>query len=506
MWSRGRCISPRERYARRRGRAACSGRLWCILLLRMVQDCGQEYTPLLTAAKHGQREIARLLWERGGLDYHFIYDDPAYRHISPIEIAAKHRHAALVSDFLEWCPWMDEDLRHTLTRAARDCSDGIVSLLLAKGTLPTKVVQRAPGETLENSSCDDDAIGKQYATVCQLVDAAGDDWNCPSRYQQMLIRATSSGHLGVLRALLDKGADPNVQRGYDGMTPLRQYLASIGPVPATIATAEALLQHGASPELGDDEGETPMPTIAMGGDLNDVMLFLDYCHDQDAALRQRNIHGETLLHYAAMGKHGDVVEFLLSRGLDVNAVSNNGWTPLVCALMPSFHRQASDTVDMARLLLRHGARADVITAENWTPLHSLASWTPHSLNSCPLNHGRSRTWPGESDELAPLAQELTDRGAIVDAFAPVLRGKDITPRMVLSAWGVRMQRLAKERMQRVVEVRESNRRGKEFLEKDTAPHTWALRTRSTAVSEAIMNHLPSTPTSETATSEILDEM
>jgi hypothetical protein len=391
---------------------------------------------------------------------------------------------------------MEDDLCHALNGAANCWYDDIIALLLAKATFPAKVVQQALGETLRetrrNSIRDDDAMARQYATVCHLVDAAGDAWDWTVRSRCVVLSAASPRLIGVLRAVLDKGGDPNVQDEHNGMTPLHQYKRSIGMVPANIATAETLLQHGASPEVADHKGETPMHAIAMQGDLEDLKLYLDYCHDADAALRRCNIHGESLLHYAAMGKHVDVVEFLLRRGLDVNAASDNDWTPLVCALMPSLHRQVSDTVDMTRLLLRHGARADTITAENWTPIHSLASWPPNYRGppAWPLNHYGWQTWPGESIAVSPLVQELIERGAILDACPPVLRGKHITYRTVLAMWGVRMQRLTEA---------ETNSQKEEVLEEDTAPHMWALRIGSTAVFQVITDHLASTPSSATLT-------
>ncbi|KAK3316849.1 ankyrin repeat-containing domain protein [Apodospora peruviana] len=353
--------------------------------------------------------------------------------------------------------------------------DDIIALLLAKATFPTEVVQQALAAILGDSGGDDDAIVRQYATVCHLVIAAGNGWDWTIRYihHRPMLSAASSEHIDVLRALLDKGADPNVQG--DHGTTLHQYKRSTGPVPATVATAEALLQHGASPELEDHKGETPLHAIAEQGDLQDLKLYLDYCYDADVALRQCNIHGESLLHYAAMGRHVDVVEFLLSRGLDVNAANNNGWTPLICALMPSLASQVSDSLDIARLFPRHNSHADTITAENWTPIHSLASWPPP-------NHSGLQTWPGESTAVTPLVQELVRRGAILDTCAPVLRGKHIRYRTVLAMWGVKIQRLAEA---------ETTRLEEEVPEEDTTPHMCALRVASEAVFQTITDHLAS---------------
>ena len=213
-----------------------------------------------------------------------------------------------------------------------------------------------------------------------------------------------------------------------------------------------------------------MHAIAQVGTLEELKLYLDYFRD-DATLHRVNLHGESVLHYAAAGAHVDVVEFLIGRGLDVNAVSNNGWTPLVCALMSIGRRRVSTSVDIANVLLRNGACVDTVTAENWTPMHALASW-----------------WPNPSDDesgVLPLARELVSRGAILEAYPNVLRGKGVTGRYtvlgytVCGKWGVKMQRFAHSESQRVKE---------EVREEDTAPHMWADRNKRVDVFQAILDH------------------
>ena len=475
------------------------------------RECDTEYVmaayiPLHTAAQYGQRDIARLLWDQGGLEYRVKVVSPygTYlnpQHVSSIEVAAKYGHATLVEDFLEWAPWMKEELGRALIAAAENWYDDVIALLLERAAVlaPTDVrihqsnpkrntflsrqrpddekfsaetIKAALAATLEKSSCEDDAVARQYTTVCHLVDAIGDAWDGSIGFSSdpMLLSAISprrpgSPHLGALRALLDKGADPNVQ-GADGRMPLH--------LSVNIATTEALLLHGASPELADHEGETPMHTIAKNGTLEQLKLYLDYCHDPDVALRQFTVHGESLLHYAAAGKDIDVVQFLISRGLDVNAVTNNGWTPLVCALMPTSDREVSDTAKIANLLLQHGALAETVTAESWTPMHALASWP----------------WPGDMDTtqglVVTLVLELIQQGAVLDARPPVLRGKHMTMWTVRDMWGARMQKLAE------MEAAKGN---EEVREDDTTAHMWAFRVGSMGVFEAIMDHFRSAESS-----------
>jgi len=74
----------------------------------------------------------------------------------------------------------------------------------------------------------------------------------------------------------------------------------------------------------------------------------------------RDKNGNTPLHLAA--EHGflDVARLLLEHGADVNAIGKSGWTPLHVAAV-------NGRMAIVRLLLEHGADVDVIDNYDQTP-------------------------------------------------------------------------------------------------------------------------------------------
>jgi ankyrin repeat protein len=73
--------------------------------------------------------------------------------------------------------------------------------------------------------------------------------------------------------------------------------------------------------------------------------------------------GRTPLHEAAEIDSRDIVKLLISNGADVNAKTKDGWTPLHSAIY--FSRWNKDVIE---LLLTNGADINAITTDGKTPL------------------------------------------------------------------------------------------------------------------------------------------
>ncbi|KAH6583759.1 hypothetical protein BASA60_001280 [Batrachochytrium salamandrivorans] len=74
----------------------------------------------------------------------------------------------------------------------------------------------------------------------------------------------------------------------------------------------------------------------------------------------------TALHWAASGKHLDIVEYLIEKGADVNAKDEADWTPLTIAVNVNAEQ-------IVRNLIAAGADVNTATERLVTPLHYAAS-------------------------------------------------------------------------------------------------------------------------------------
>lgn len=92
--------------------------------------------------------------------------------------------------------------------------------------------------------------------------------------------------------------------------------------------------------------------------------------------------GFPLLSLAATFGHAGIVEFLLSKGADANAVARSptGYTALTGAVS---HRRN----DVIALLLGHGARAAHRYGPGWSPLHEAAMYGDVEVVTWLLEHG-----------------------------------------------------------------------------------------------------------------------
>ena len=99
---------------------------------------------------------------------------------------------------------------------------------------------------------------------------------------------------------------------------------------------------------------------ALSGNIKAVKQHIAAGTDVNAKLA----HGQgkkTLLHLAAANGHKEVVELLIAKGLDMNAKTGGGVTPLYLAVR--FNR-----TETAKLLIAKGADVNAKTKDGMTPL------------------------------------------------------------------------------------------------------------------------------------------
>ncbi|MBI4559347.1 MAG: ankyrin repeat domain-containing protein [Candidatus Hydrogenedentes bacterium] len=173
----------------------------------------------------------------------------------------------------------------------------------------------------------------------------------PRTLDTPLIEAARHGHLDMVKLLVEKGANVNLQ-GEAWYAPLHCAAAA-----GHIEVMKFLLDHGADLTLFSGNGHnTPLHEAAANGQTEAVALLLA----QGAAIGAKGIDEATPLEVAAVNGHAAMVEFLLARGAEVNSRGLYGRTPL--------HAAADrDQVEVGRLLLAHGADPDLEC--NGRPVH-----------------------------------------------------------------------------------------------------------------------------------------
>jgi ankyrin repeat protein len=178
----------------------------------------------------------------------------------------------------------------------------------------------------------------------------------------LLNQAVNFGDANLVELLLDKRVDA---RGPSGAAALRSAIRA-----KRKDISGLLLRHGADPNADDSiESQKPLRyAIDWQHDLEEIKLLLRFGAKQN----ERGFNGQIALHAAADFCDVEVAQLLLEHGAIVDCKDDDGLTPLHMAC--SGLTDSEGRVPVARLLLEYNANLDATDNEFLTPLHHAATY------------------------------------------------------------------------------------------------------------------------------------
>jgi len=196
------------------------------------------------------------------------------------------------------------------------------------------------------------AISEGNKDMAELLLAKGADINKADKRTGYtpLMMALNSNKEELAKFLIDKGADFQIKAN-DGATAL---ILACGVSPEI---SKFLLSKGADIHALTDKGLgvfSQCITVGMMGGNNKITPeFAEFLLSKGANIDEKNTmggyKGYTPLFWAILYGETDVVKFLAKKGADVNAIVDNGKTPLSIA-------SEAGNEDIVKILKSHGAK------------------------------------------------------------------------------------------------------------------------------------------------------
>ena len=252
------------------------------------------------------------------------------------------------------------------------------------------------------------ALAKGYLDIAQILldhGAVGDIMGYLD--QTGLYIASSRGYAGVVRSLIDRGANLNA-RCSDGNTNFDDFVWWT-PLDAAIYNdhpdiALLLLEGGADPETRSSEDQTALGMASSRGQADVVKSLIYYGADLNAKSKYLLEVGyeakEAPLFIAIESEHRDIVLLLLEGGADAETWNYLEETPLISA---SWFERA----DIVRHLISHGVDLNAESG-NGTALHGASENGRLEIARVLLEHGANPNALDHQGRTAlHLAEELT---------------------------------------------------------------------------------------------------
>jgi ankyrin repeat protein len=200
-----------------------------------------------------------------------------------------------------------------------------------------------------------------YAALCglhsivkYLITEHSLDINARGIYKEStpLHQASDRGHVQVVRALLEDGADITA-KNEDKLTPLHRASRS-----GQEAVVRILLEQGADAAAWDKNRMTPLHWASSRGHVEATRILLG--RSKDAAAQDKN--GWTSLHWAAFEGRVAIVHILLEHGVDATIMDKAGRTPL-------HHSSSEGHLEVTRILFERVLDATARDNNQRTILH-----------------------------------------------------------------------------------------------------------------------------------------
>ncbi|WP_188153322.1 ankyrin repeat domain-containing protein [Wolbachia endosymbiont of Pentalonia nigronervosa] len=368
--------------------------------LRQAQE--RLNSSLVVAINEGNINLVKKLIEQGA-DFN-VKDN---RDMTPLQLAAKNDHLSIVKYLIE-----EKGVNSSnIFDAVESGCLGLVRYLVDKGidintrgsygstllhlaALNGKLeIVRYLVERGANLSFSDDSgkIPLEVAHDKSIIDFLK---QARRRLNEGLISVTREGNFYLVKELIEKGADINIESNKkceSGWT-----LLHIATYYNHLNVVQYLVEKGANFNAKDSSyyGYIPMHYAAERGHLDILKYFIN----EGAYINTEGERGWTLLHIATYYNHLNVVQYLVEKGANFNAKdSYYGYTPM-------HYAAERGHLDILKYFINEGAYINTEGERGWTLLH-VATYHKH----------------------LDVVKYLVGRGAYVNAKASSLLHGEVTP-------------------------------------------------------------------------------